>query len=595
MSLTAIPWYLLRSSPLNPRKTFDADSLADLSESIAANGLLANVVVRDGSDTTGPGTYELVCGERRWRAVGLLVDADRLTETHPIPCRIITCTDAELLKLATAENVARASMTPLEEADAFVRMRELGVPTEEIAKVIGKTQKFVQIRIALAIKAVPEVREALAAGTLSVDAARQMTMAPPERQIKVLTDMREHPNHYATVASVKRALTSGMIPAEIAAFPLALYSGHTITDEDDKLWLTDAVRFERLQLEAATAQAEALRRDEHLPWVRVMDHNKSQSFLHWEWHKVPGHAKAGAIVEIDRDRRVVVHRDLVAPADLAPRSKPKDKSATTADDGPGELTKAHLVACRQQRTLLLQDAVAASPAAALRLAILGMLGADQIKISGMTKDADDRVISPAVLALLESWAQRFPKVLTLTKADASPTATYSSGPLQLARDGYCAANGATQAAAWQALVDLPDAEAADLFAALVAERFGSFAGFNADYGDTDLPVAVAETLSVPADRLPSWRPDEAFIVTLRKPQLVALCQSLGMIDGPAQLKTYTALRTDELRRAILLRADQVTAVLPTMRFGEPSTIEKAAKAWLADPAKAKPARKKRVA
>lgn len=587
MSLITIPFKLLQPSPLNPRKHFDPDALADMAESIAAKGVLQNIVVREGCNTTGPGTWEIVAGERRWRAVRLLVETGRADEDFPLPARVIACDDAELLRLATAENVSRSSMTPLEEAHAFRSLTEAGDSTESIAALVGKTQRFVQLRLSLAQKASLPVQQALADGVISVKQAEAFAAAPAERQGEVLAKLLDG-WEMTTVAAVKRALTRGTFAAAHALFAIAEYDGETIRDDDTgEVYLTDVAQVHRLQMARVKRLSDSLRNDERAAWVKIFAYDKGQYFHSWEYATHPGHPKAGAAIVIDSQWRVEVHRGVVAMADMEPAPKPADKPATKpVSDEPAEPTKAHLVACRQQRGLMLQDAVADCPPAAIRLAILGLLGATQVAIAGHTKEADDRVISPGLLQHLQTWADRYPSIMTLTKADASPTSAYSSGPLQLARPGYSPAGGQIQATAWDALAALPDIEVNALFAALVAERFGSFIGFGGgEYGDQSLPAAVAKDLNLPADHLPRWRPDEAFLKTLRKSQLVRLAEAVDVMTTPGvpRRAVLQATKTADLIADILgawTENHSAADVLPTMRFGDPADVAAAVQDWL---------------
>jgi ParB/RepB/Spo0J family partition protein len=136
-------------SPLNPRKTFDPDELAELAESIAVNGLLQNLVVRDGPE----GGFILVAGERRFRAIGLLIANGRWSA--PLPCRIIEADDGAHVALALLENLHRQDVAPLEEADAFAQLQAINKEVwtaQAIAERIGRTTRYVYQRLAMAME-----------------------------------------------------------------------------------------------------------------------------------------------------------------------------------------------------------------------------------------------------------------------------------------------------------------------------------------------------------------------------------------------------------------------------------------------------------
>ncbi len=112
-----IPHNAIRQSPLNPRKLFDPADLAELAESIAQHGLLQNIVVRPHPGDSA--LYELAAGERRWRAIALLIERGTLPADTPVKASVRDLADVQLLLLGLSENVQRANMHPLEEGEAF--------------------------------------------------------------------------------------------------------------------------------------------------------------------------------------------------------------------------------------------------------------------------------------------------------------------------------------------------------------------------------------------------------------------------------------------------------------------------------------------
>ena len=118
-------------NPRQPRRRFDDDSLQQLTDSIAARGVLQPPVVRDAN---GDGRYELVAGERRWRAA-------RLAGHSEIEVLIKDVDDAGQLEAAVMENVARDDLSPIEEARAYATMIEdLGITREEIGRRVGRSR-----------------------------------------------------------------------------------------------------------------------------------------------------------------------------------------------------------------------------------------------------------------------------------------------------------------------------------------------------------------------------------------------------------------------------------------------------------------------
>ena len=124
----------IRPNPYQPRRAFNEEELADLESSIRANGLLQPVTVRPAAGRTG---YELVAGERRLRAAG------RLGWTE-IPALVRDLDDRALLTLALVENLQRADLDPLEEAEGYQRLiDEFELTQQQVAEVVGKDRSTV--------------------------------------------------------------------------------------------------------------------------------------------------------------------------------------------------------------------------------------------------------------------------------------------------------------------------------------------------------------------------------------------------------------------------------------------------------------------
>ena len=128
--LREIPLELIRPNPDQPRRHFDEPSLVALADSIRARGVLQPIVVRP----LAGGRYELVAGERRYRAA-------HIAELDGIPAIVREADDAERLELALIENMARADLNPVEEARALATLvDDLGASKEEVARRVGRSR-----------------------------------------------------------------------------------------------------------------------------------------------------------------------------------------------------------------------------------------------------------------------------------------------------------------------------------------------------------------------------------------------------------------------------------------------------------------------
>jgi ParB family transcriptional regulator, chromosome partitioning protein len=150
-------------NPRQPRRSFDEETLDELAESIRQVGLLQPVVVR----AAGPGRYELIMGERRWRAcqrAGLTEIGAIVKQTH----------DNELLRDALIENLHRQQLDPLEEAAAYQQLLDdFGATHEELAHKIGRSRPHISNTLRL-LNLPPAVQKRVAAGVLTAGHARAL-------------------------------------------------------------------------------------------------------------------------------------------------------------------------------------------------------------------------------------------------------------------------------------------------------------------------------------------------------------------------------------------------------------------------------------
>ena len=147
-----------------PRKWFDEGALKELSDSIREKGVLEPLLIRKGRDG-----FELIAGERRWRAAKMA----GLTE---VPAVITNATDQESLELAIIENIQREDLNAMEEAEAYRSLMECGLSQEEVAKRVGKERATVANYLRL-LKLQPEAREELIKGTITMGHARALLSA----------------------------------------------------------------------------------------------------------------------------------------------------------------------------------------------------------------------------------------------------------------------------------------------------------------------------------------------------------------------------------------------------------------------------------
>jgi ParB family transcriptional regulator, chromosome partitioning protein len=163
---STLPLGLIQPNPVQPRTTFNADGLEELAASIRANGIIQPLIVR----RAGEG-YQIVAGERRWRAA-------RIAELEEVPVVVQDVADRAMLEIALIENIQREDLNPIETAHAFERLgRDLGLSQEEIGRRTGKDRTSIANIVRL-LKLPKEVQLLVAERRLSMGHARAILGLP---------------------------------------------------------------------------------------------------------------------------------------------------------------------------------------------------------------------------------------------------------------------------------------------------------------------------------------------------------------------------------------------------------------------------------
>lgn len=168
----------IEPNPYQPRREFDEIQLKELADSIEASGLLQPVVVRSRPD----GRYELIAGERRWRAVQRL-------GWQKLPAVIKEVDDRSLLTLALIENLQRDALSPLDAAHGYQQlMEEFSIPQQEVARLVGKDRSTVSNTLRL-LRLPSEVQSLLTRRALTEGHARALlALGDPEEIIRLARD-----------------------------------------------------------------------------------------------------------------------------------------------------------------------------------------------------------------------------------------------------------------------------------------------------------------------------------------------------------------------------------------------------------------------
>ena len=171
----------LHPGRFQPRRIFKEEALKDLAASIREKGVLQPIVVRKDKDNVGG--YEIIAGERRWRA-------SQLAGLHEVPILVRDMSDGEALEISIIENVQREDLSPIEEGDGYQRLiAEFGHTHEDLARIMGKSRAHISNTLRL-LKLPDAVKAKIDAGELSAGHARAVLAAGGSEEVmeKILSE-----------------------------------------------------------------------------------------------------------------------------------------------------------------------------------------------------------------------------------------------------------------------------------------------------------------------------------------------------------------------------------------------------------------------
>jgi ParB/RepB/Spo0J family partition protein len=297
MTIQSIPLSSILPPDGNPRTAIDQAGIESLAASIQADGLLQNLVVAP-LKSRKP-RYRLISGERRYRALKLLEERGALPNDHAVPVDIRTGLSADdSLRLATVENLQREDLTPLEEAAAFARLIQDGVPLEDLAARTGLSASTIKRRLALA-GLCDETKTALESGALTLAQAEALTLGTHEAQCDIVQRLAD--GHHYDADDIRDILLKRRPSVALARFPLEQYQGTLTTDlfgEDATTYFDDVEQFFTLQRQAVADMAEAYAAKAE--WVEVTEH---YHIPRWHYRQAEDGETSGVILNLAPLRR----------------------------------------------------------------------------------------------------------------------------------------------------------------------------------------------------------------------------------------------------------------------------------------------------
>ena len=523
-------------SELNPRNRYDERALAELAESIFDKGVLQSVVAR-----ATPQGFEIAAGSRRYLAVAKLVEQGRVTEDFPIPVQIRDLSDLALLDIATAENVARQDMHPLEEADAFAGLVERGADAASVAAQYGYTLHTVQQRLKLSKGLSEAVRAAFWQDELTLGQVQQLSAASPALQDHLLERIQEDRDDRWgsewTPEDIREFLDDQLIPVSSALFDPNEYKGEITNDlfGDSEPCFCDTEQARDLQMKAYESLKTRL--EQSWAWVDTVKPYQYPSYRYEapEEGETPDPTTCGAIITVDDHTWEV--RCFEGVKRVGERTGVGERGAENVTPRPPKqervkqpkdlFTGKHLEEAHRRKTLALQDKLAQSYRTCLILNIMGMLGVRSVAVKA-ERDERQKVAGESA-GLAAVFAEH---------GELAALSSYARETYPLRVSTY---DPERELEVYEHLKALDDTALSNLFSALTAYCYGTWP--TRETGDSPLAVQVARDVGV--DMLAAFELDIEFLGMYRKAQLSAIAKE---VDIPYNVE---GMKTDAMRTVIL--------------------------------------------
>lgn len=487
----------IKPSKDNPRKDFDEKSLHGLAQSILTDGLLQNLIVA--SPTTKRAKHSIICGERRFRALNLLLERGDIDKDFLVKVEIKDgLSNEEILRMATVENVQRENLTPLEEAHAIQALIKDGEKLDNIVSQTGLTTSTIRRRLML-LELSAEVTTALVEGNLSLAQAESFAIGSHEEQNRVISQVLN--GWCDSPEDIKNALIDDKPSVAIAIFDRSLYTGDYTADllaEDKTTYFNDAEQFNELQRAAAEKLVDEFSQSHD--WAEL----EEGYFSSWQYEKTDIEGAGGVIVNIRPNGEVEIHKGLIKPEiDESNIVALKEKPKATYGKPLVRYMNMH-------KAIAVQNAILNNPRKAKEILVAKKLATYQDHPCLRYFD-DGATHSPALDAINEkagiilSYFNKFEE-----KANWHDLKNLFQYDVQ---------------EAYYAVQSLSDEQLEEIALTLEALEFGTTYLDMLDVYEDSIANHVANALSV--DMRENWRPDEAFLKRRNKEQLLSVIKDSG--------------------------------------------------------------------
>lgn len=506
MTIEMIKISNIKPSKDNPRKSFDEKKIAGLAASIRTDGLLQNLVVSKPKGKKK--TYRIISGERRYRALSLLIKNGDLPQDLKIPVEIKEgLSEVDTHRIATMENVQRENLSPLEEADAIVGLLQEKMTLDDVCAKTGLSQSTIKRRLALS-NLCGEVREALSDGIVSLAQAEALTVGSEDQQRVML----EHGLEYLDSRDIKDRLTNDKVSVAIALFDKSQYRGTFTSDlfaQDESTYFDDKEAFWKLQNEAVEMLACDLTAEGFDP-VEIFD---GYCFNSWKYRKPKKDETGGAVIHVNHSGEIEIHKNII--------NRDLDEKAvelTEAKPRPN-YSKPLCEYIAMHKTMAVQLALLDNPRIAKELAIVQMLTGNNGVILHLHASYNyfaKSEIYPSALDSIEEIIK--PLFFALGKKD---------DPFERLINSRVIAGSMANSIEWyEALKSFTDDDLDKLHLLLTTLCFGQISYDRLDTNENSLFNRVANDLDV--DMRENWIPDEPFLKRRNLTQLKEIIKESGL-------------------------------------------------------------------
>ncbi|MBU0801830.1 MAG: ParB/RepB/Spo0J family partition protein [Alphaproteobacteria bacterium] len=521
MTIQTLTLSQIQASALNPRKFFNDTGIAELAQSIKTDGLLQNLVVTKPKGKTKK--YNIIAGERRFRALTLLINSGALPQDFPVSVEIReNLTDDEALRIATVENVQRENLSPLEEAEALNTLVQTGGKLDDIVAQTGLSVATIRRRLLL-LGLSEKTKEALSRKAITLSQAEALTIGQHEEQDDILDDLLDGRDMNAE--DIKERLVGDLPTLAMAIFPKDQYTGDFTTDllaEDDATYFNDVEQFYTLQ----KAAAEKLVQDyaQSHEWAVL---EEGYSFHKWEYSEAAEGEKGGVVVFFSRSGDVSIYEGLAKGR--ADRSTTAALSVKAKDFYPSPLRRY----IGMHKSLAVQAALLGNPRKSKELVVSNKLVS--LKAHHCLPYFEQEDATPPALVLIDQKAQI---LLSYFGVEAQKDET--------ARETFCRMFSHDSEAAYIAVQALSDTQLEEIALFLEVCTFGQGWIDRLDTQEDSLFNMVATSLAV--DMRDYWRPDEGFLKRRNKVQLQQIINEAG---AAAKLGSAATYKKGELVKALV--------------------------------------------